>query len=192
MKKLFALFLLVSSAAFAEPQYGVGLQYEYDDYTSNNARLQSVQKQGVVAGIRGDYGQLDTVIYNNLVKGDGFSDNTLGVEVGYGLGYTFANKLGINSRIAHGRLFGRGLRAPETTADYTTLAVGVGYPINDNLSLGVGYRRRFTGDLDGQNQYTAGGTYSFNKHYQLRVNYQHNVSSGRSTNGLATMLLYVF
>ena len=192
MKKLLtALLCAISFSAFAV-DYGIGVQYDYDNFNSNSSNVDSVKKVGVLVGARTSFGQFDAGVYNAEVKGQGFSDNNLGVEAGYGLRYAFSNKISLSGRVAYGRLFNRGLRAPDSTGDYQTAAIGVGYPINEQLSLGVGYRRRF-GDLGLQNQYSVGGTYQFNRNYQLRMNVVHNTyADGRQTNGLGTMLLYIF
>lgn len=189
---LLALTLLAASAtASSQVLYGVGVKYDHDFATENNIGLNSVAQTSFVAGVRGKYGQLDGAFYGVRLDTDRFTDNIKGMEIGYGPAFPIGKAV-VTTRAAVGKLSNR--LGPNPTAYYRTFTVGVSYPLNKNVSPFVSYRYRPDQDLDKQDQYTIGMTYTpDSQKYQFQAGYrQTRNETGPILNGVTTQLLYVF
>lgn len=194
-KVLLAVLCALSFSAHAQITYGLGGTAEYDSATKNDRPgLESVSKVGIVGGIRGKYGQLDGGLYEVYVNGKRFHDTQQGVEVGYGLGKPIGPFV-ITGRVAAGKLFNRGLGLPGASdiGYYRTYTAGIGYPINDRLTLSATYRFRPKGDLEQQELYTLGGSYFLNKTTSLQLGVRQTRSTnGPILNGVSSMILFYF
>lgn len=191
MKLLLLAALCLASINASAQTKGVGIAVEHDVATSNRGGLESISKAGVLAGARTQYGTFDASLFEVTIRGKRFFDTLQGAELGYGHGRNFG-KMNLSGRIGMGKVYGRGLGAPDDTGTYSTYTLSAGYPITKQLGVGISARYRPAGDFDQQQQYSVGATYSVSKQVQILGGFRHTRSTGPILNGASASVRYFF